>query len=172
MKFFKKFIIKKGNHHVSNPLIRLFYGKKIIRFGVLFNKSCEYHTIKKENMLDINKLFGLSFGFHHKNSVRFGWRINKNNKISILCYIYRDGKRILEWDEDIYMLDVDLEKLYFYDIMVIKGNYILTIRDDNSKILTTKTIKTGKLSKFGYFLNPYFGGDEVSPINMEIDFYE
>jgi hypothetical protein len=171
MDFFKNFLIKKGNHRVSNPLIRLFYDKKIIRFGIIFDETCLYRTKNQVNMLDINKLFGLSFGYHHNNSVRFGWRLN-DSKISILAYVYRDGKRVLEWDEDIYITDVNLNELYYYDIMVIKNNYILTVRDTYKKIISTKIIKTGSLCKFGYFLNPYFGGDEKSPRNINIKFYK
>ena len=47
-----------------------------------------------DDHLDVNKLFGMSYGFHHKNSARFGWRWDlEKNLVEILGYTYVNGVR-------------------------------------------------------------------------------
>ena len=42
----------------------------------------------------VNKLFGMSFGWHRQNSVMFGWIPLENNRISIWSHSHVNGKMI------------------------------------------------------------------------------
>jgi hypothetical protein len=169
MKIFK---IKKG-YHYSNliykiPFLHLF--KKTIKHTLYFNENVIYE-LNNGDQMDINKLFGISFGFHHKNSARFGWRWNtEKNKIEILAYIYVDGKRINEWDED--TLIAELEPYEVCEMKIKKENnyYIFNIYSDSTKKNYIKKLKCGKGKFWGYYLFPYFGGNQVAPHDIEINF--
>jgi len=170
MRRFKVHTIKEGKHRANKPRLRLYWNKKRMAYDVLFTNSCLYETKDPKNQKDINKLFGFSFGLHHKNSVRFGWRDNGVGKIDLMAYIYRNGKRINEWDESIYIETVDVNTPYRMEISVGGGNFMFTVLRD-SKIVGATIIKHGKLFPIGYHLNPYFGGDEKAPHDMDIELY-
>lgn len=62
---------------------------------VTFDASCQYESAAY-NAQDVNKLFGLSFGFGgvHRNSARFGWRWNPADQcIDLIAYCYVNGVR-------------------------------------------------------------------------------
>lgn len=164
----KEFLIFKGNHKSIGRRLKLYFGKKRkpIQRWVKFDINCNYTTVMKENQKDINKLFGYSFGFHHKNSVRFGWR-SDGKEIEIVSYVYRDGKRINEWDENIHVANIECGKFYLFEIEMVNGKYLLTVKDDDDKLMGVNHLEHGKkLFPIGYHLWPYFGGDEKAPIDF------
>ncbi len=60
----------------------------------IFEQSAIYQ-FNDEDQHDVNKLFGFSVGWHHKNSYRFGWRPSADlTKIEIVAYEYRNGVRV------------------------------------------------------------------------------
>jgi hypothetical protein len=159
--------IKKGRHRTNRPKLGLHWKKNKIVYEVVFNFDCRYETEDKKNQLDINKLFGLSFGLHHKNSARFGWRDNGEGKIDILAYVYRNGKRVTE-SEGIYIETVEVGRTYTMDITVTNDVYMFTIIK-GSKLVGATIVDHGDLLPIGYYLNPYFGGDEKAPHDMVIE---
>lgn len=161
--------IKQGRHRSNKSGLKLHWERNSLSYKVRFSRSCIYETNKPSNQKDINKLFGLSYGMHHTNSARFGWRSTKSGEIEILAYVYRDGERINEWDESIYIDRIEPNKDYIFDITVADGFYTFIIKsEDSSEILSATLIEAGKLFPLGYFLNPYFGGDETAPYTMNI----
>lgn len=137
---------------------------------VRFHADCRYE-LDKDDMFDVNKLFGYSIGFHHENSARIGWRYNfEHDKIDILLYFYNDGNRHYEklcevdFDKD-YIISLYLrvdkhdEETIRVDAMVYNlgecyGNYMTYIQRDGV---------------IGYNLPLYFGGNCVAPHTMTID---
>jgi hypothetical protein len=118
-------------------------------------------------------LFGLSYGYHHRNSARFGWRSTLDGKIEILAYVYRNGKRVNEWEEDIYIETIEPNKDYIFELSVIDGNYTFLIKSgDSKKLLGVSIVEAGRLFPLGYYLNPYFGGDETAPQKMYLTLCE
>jgi hypothetical protein len=109
--------------------------------------------------LDINKLFGRSFGLHHKNSVRFGWRID-GNKIAIYSYSYVNGQRISNM-----ITKCSVEKEYKFTMTTKDKLTILEVDCDSYKI--RYGVETGG-SNFGYKLYPYFGGNKTAPHDLTI----
>lgn len=158
--------IAKNKNKSSNRQLKLLFFKKKIKHNVSFDNSCKYN-FNDIDQYDINKLFGFSFGFHHKNSARFGWRWDVDkNKLEILAYIYRDGKRIKEWEENIKICHLEPLENVEMKIKVENGHYIFSVKKLNLEY--SLKIKHGKLRFWGYYLNPYFGGNKKAPHDMII----
>ncbi|MDP2692821.1 MAG: hypothetical protein Q8O88_04245 [bacterium] len=156
----KTYKIKKGKH-LSGFRVSPIYNKKVSIYEVIFTKSCIYN-LGNSDQLDVNKLFGISFGYHHTNSARFGWRA-EGDKIQISVYCYKNGKR--------YMKDmclVDINKTYSMTITNIGNYYEFEIKDTTSAFYSYAKISKPKTPKFGYKLWPYFGGNEPAPHDVEI----
>jgi hypothetical protein len=91
------FHLRAGKHyHGIPPLSTLpWIGKQAMERYVTFDANCAYDSAPY-NSEDVNKLFGLSFGFGgvHGNSARFGWRWSMADKcIELLAYVYTHGQR-------------------------------------------------------------------------------
>lgn len=165
----KTFTIPQSCHY-SGLHIRPHINKKFLQYDVMFDRTSLYNH-GDIDQYDINKLFGLSYGHHHKNSVRFGWRCNDKStpKIEILAYCYIDGVRIDEYDEDIHIAMVDINQYYTYRIHVTDNDYTLTIFNQGQVAGQRSIIHKG-LPWYGYQLYPYFGGNKKAPHDINIHF--
>lgn len=85
--------IKQGKHYCTPfPIPKL--GDLEVEQYISFDDSCKYN-LKTKDQADINKLFGLSYGWHHYNSDRIGWRyLVEEDVFEILTYSYINGVRI------------------------------------------------------------------------------
>ncbi len=161
------FEIEKGHNH-SNRFVYKFFNylnfNRFLDYSVVFNESCRYDLSNKEDILDVNKLFGYSIGFNpHINSVRFGWNYNpKNDKIDLFSYIYEGGARKFEFIKSVnfnhkYYLSIDKEKDYF-------SFHI----NDGIDIFGSK-VKSNLDFEIGFSLWPYFGGTSLAPHKISIE---
>lgn len=168
MKNVKTFKILHGKHS-SGTHFKPHIWKDGIQKYVTFDKSAIYQ-FKTDDQYDINKLFGLSYGMHHTNSVRFGWRSlgDYSSKIEILAYCYVDGKRVDEDGTNLFIAMVNINREYRYQINVNDNNYLLSIHDDKNEMVGQKFISHNKLPFWGYTLYPYFGGNRTAPHNITI----
>lgn len=157
------YTIKKGRHN-SNILninrLWLGFGAYRLDFSFQFLNNPTYRFGNEDDM-DINKLFGLSFGLdHHKNSFRLGWRPVNDDQVSLHLYWYNKGKRC---DEFMYIIN--------YNTLVNGG---MIIDRDRSLITTFLHVKGNVISEETYFnfkgvspwslrLFPYFGGNKTAP---------
>lgn len=155
----KEFIIKKGKHR-SGIYFRPHLNCKSLDCNVTFNSNCIY-DLGNVNQFDINKLIGVSYGLHHKNSARFGWNA-VGDQIKLWAYCYIDSKRVFT-----SLGKIDVEKQYNLKLTVTDNSYIFSVFDEDSMIGHTLINKSTTIS-FGYFLFPYFGGDEVAPHLMSL----
>ena len=158
----KTYTIPKGEHysmHLPKPYLGL---KKEFNLKVIFGESCRY-DLSGVDQLDINKLWGVSFGNHEQNSIRIGWNYDQTTDlITLYSYIYNDGERFYE---EIGSVKID-------DICEIKFQMY-------SNSFSFEIAKEGWFSgdynypsiKLGYYLFPYFGGNKVAPhtINIKLD---
>jgi hypothetical protein len=153
-----KFTIRKGKHY-SFHLPKLWFGRKSHKLRFKLDANCWY-SFDGEDANDINKLWGVSFGHHHTNSFRLGWRPSKFviGEIELFHYVYDSGK--VEWDfigtfttND--WVDVDIEVGGGYVKSTFNGRVYLYIYDEANP-------------KFGYYLFPYFGGNRTAPRDMNI----
>lgn len=143
---------------------------KFLQYDITFNRSAQY-LFRDIDQYDINKLFGVSYGLHHNNSARFGWRSvgNYSPKVEILAYCYINGKRVEEDGDNLFIAIVDLDSPYTYRINVTKNVYNFTILQNN-RIIGEKEIEHNGLTFWGYHLYPYFGGNKKAPHDINIHF--
>lgn len=157
---FKNYFIKKGNHRSGffpNLYLKMFKTK----YEVMFSKNCIYQFGDIDD-LDINKLFGLSFGFHHYNSIRFGWNVD-GDKIAIHVYYYKLGKRFMN-----KIISIPVETIHTFEITVYDVYYELKIFNQDKKLIGWSNVVKPKTVKWGYRLFPYFGGNRYAPHDVEI----
>lgn len=157
--------VPKGKHRFSPITFKPFWGNRM-EAEIIFGDSCLY-DLQNQDQLDINKLFGFSRGHHHYNSYRFGWRCI-DNKIELLAYIYRNGKRINEWDEDIHLTFLNVEQLYKLTLKSFNNRCYFQVSDGFGQLVAIRDFPHLTRFNLGYILNPYFGGTSVAPHNMEI----
>lgn len=150
-----RYYILKGCHYSLPPISSIHFGDTINTYIFKFHSNCYYKDTKKH----INKLCGLSFGYHHENSVRLGWNCGKqNNKIQLYAYIYNKGVR-----KEYYLDDYSIDKWYKIGVMFNRLENMVYIGSIGIKFDMTD------LPMIGYNLKPYFGGKQVAPHTMTID---
>lgn len=157
------FYINKGTHYsLSLGHFNLNWNKQIMTREVSFEPSCRYY-FDDVDKYDINKLFGFSEGFHHRNSARFGWLYNPNNdKIELHSYCYADGVRIPIGSTYICAISI-LEKVDL-TITITGDLYVFTVNCKTSGHTYAKVATRGKTcKKWGYDMFPYFGGNKTAP---------
>jgi len=148
---------------------------------VLINKNKDYSITRyfkftetaiyrfyDEDQHDVNKLFGFSFGWHHKNSVRFGWRPTKDlTKIEIVGYEYINKLRV----STIPICDVELNKWYKYELKYkggVFGQIEYHVTDGEKQFGTIHPIVLRNKFNLGYRLFLYFGGNKKAPHDILI----
>jgi hypothetical protein len=161
--------IKKGKHYPTPFQFPKFYWNPtgiIMEGDFIFSAGCNYH-IDGEDMHDINKLFGISFGWHHKYSERIGWRYREDlDKIEILTYTYIDGQR-----HNFNMAFVTKCQRFNVRIEIIKKNNTIytSYFFNNTEVKQIKYSQPKSLlSKLSYTLGIYFGGNKPAPESMLI----
>lgn len=169
----KKFKIKKNSHY-SGLHINPFINKSELLCKVIFNETCKYN-LETIDQLDFNKLIGLSFGLHHNNSIRIGWRYdNINNKIEICPYIYYLGNKPKGWEVPVISY-INLNEQYYFKIKRTHDKYIIEVLANTTDLISYYEfpITSSSIPKFGYVLYPYFGGNRKAPhdIEIEIDYH-
>lgn len=154
---------------------------------VTFDKSCRYE-LPDYNSLDVNKLFGLSFGWGayknvggpgyippvHWNSARFGWRWSRSQQcIELLAYCYVNGKR--NWDEQMrfpVVTQVQLGEQVECMIQLVEGTlgpqYGFSTYKVNSPITGSAWIGTVEQPHYGFTCGLYFGGSQPASHDIHV----
>lgn len=150
--------IKKGTHYAFH-WFKIYLKKNVkMSHSIIFDDSCLY-SFGDADDYDINKLFGRSFGMHHKDSFRFGWRAD-GNKIAIYAYNYINGKRVID-----FLCKCSPS---------IKNNFSLIFESNTVKLnvngVTWSYDLDMDLPFIGYKMYPYFGGNRTAPHDMLITF--
>lgn len=152
-------IIPQNSHYSTGwSLGKTHWGRTSMSYMVKFSASCLELPGVFECDGDFNKLFGWSYGWHHSNSIRIGWKA-VDNKIRLAMYTYEDGKRYIKgfaWANVEVMNQVSIN----YDPVTCVIEFKL---NDKSAYMMYY-----KKPSFGYNLMPYFGGQCPAPTTMEI----
>lgn len=157
-----KYVFKKGRHFAWHFFKFYFKNSGTIEHRVKFSKNCLY-SFGTIDDFDVNKLFGRSFGYHHTNSIRFGWRSDGKN-IIIYAYNYKDGVRHIK-----ELCKCIVNKEYTFKMKYSPKDVLLEI---SSKDWTTKyAMDINAKRKFGYKLYPYFGGNRTAPHEMIVELF-
>lgn len=144
-----------------------------------FDDTIKYN-IGKEDQADVNKLFGFSYGYHHNNSDRIGFRYDlTTSKVQLVLYSYSDGNRLPTMIID----SVDVNEQFAISLLVQLTATERTITcklvhiNDNEEEKQEKTFKiniadtTSMKKKIKYSLGLYFGGNQVAPRTINIHEY-
>lgn len=157
------YIIKKGRHG-NFHIPKFYYNCKKLTIKAKFTESCRYDFGNVDNF-DINKLVGVSFGTHHINSFRIGWNYDKfNANIIIYAYWYNNSVRNYKI---LYFCEINKE--INIDIFINRHqNNIVICGCEKSHKINIIDFDFTHVSKWGYKLWPYFGGNNQSPHDLEV----
>ncbi len=159
-----RYKIKRGRHSFFR-IPRIYFGRpNILQGSFKFNRNSWYvRTSDDQDWLDINKLTGISFGFHKKNSLRIGWRpiFDQKEQIELFIYAYNNGKR-----EFISFAQIKTDETYQFQLLMNRPEQkaVWEIKGLNNKELEYHFPST----RWGYFLFPYFGGNNQAPQDITI----
>jgi hypothetical protein len=159
----KLFKISKGEHYSSPRLTKAFVGTEM-KMTVAFDESARYEFPPEaaHDQADTNKLYGFSDcgGSHMQNSARFGWRWYQN-RLDIMAFTHRGGKFYFE-----YMTSIQPNRAYegTIEISSDKKRYIYTF--DGVRVEMDRGCQSERA--IGYHLQPYFGGQQVAPHDVNI----
>lgn len=156
------YVIKAGEHFSAHP-IKPYMGKSVFTVTVNFDESCRYN-LNSVDQLDVNKLFGVSFGNHEENSIRLGWAYNLDSlKMDLFTYTYEDSVRKIN---KIGSCNLNEDVIIKLKLNFSAGSYQTTslISIPQDQVFNYKY----PALKIGYYLYPYFGGNNPAPHDMTI----
>ena len=152
------FNIPEGSH-ASVTTIKA-YNRHSLSFAFRFDESAEY-LFNDADQFDMNKLLGFKYGLDpHKNSARFGWRWDDDNKyIVISAYTYSNGTRSIFEMGHCFIGQISSAEMRSTDqevTFIFQGvEHIVPLQD----------------SKQRYYMFPYFGGNKKAPHNIQIELW-
>jgi hypothetical protein len=152
------YTIPKGEHYSSHPFSFYSGSKKNFVITALFDESCRY-DLNSVDQFDINKLWGVSFGDHQKNSIRIGWNYDaQKDEIILSVYTYENGQRKYR-----QVSTCRINQLFLLSLTLNKSSYTVSEGLGSIEI----PYKYPWL-KAGYYLYPYFGGNQPAPHDVHI----
>ena len=143
----------------------IYYDEHIIKFD-----DTIIYGLPDEDQMDVNKLFGFSYGFHHTNSDRIGFRYVPGKGVEIVLYSYCNGKR----ESTKHIAYVEIGKRYNVSFSVElynKERCIIPCVMDADNYNATPEIYSFYIydngesakTKLRYSLGLYFGGNRRAP---------
>jgi hypothetical protein len=139
--------------------------------SVRFNESIRYDL--GEDQSDVNKLFGYSYGWHHDQSDRIGFRyVPATRNVEIVLYSYSEGKRLKT--EHLCNFEIGVTYQIDFGITIVDNlrSVQVVIFDQTHKVCEASLKRTYKVSKYGYTLGGYFGGNRRAPHKITIEYNE
>ena len=125
---------------------------------------------------DINKLFGISYGFHHNQSDRIGWRYNKDKDMfDIFLYSYENDNGNVNRVK-VFICAVKANEKLAIRFRTAEASYYRVVNVDvyNEKIKQNYRLDymfKHEHTWFGYNLGLYFGGNRKAPKNIKINIH-
>lgn len=144
-----------------------------ITMDVKFDDSIVYDL--GEDQMDVNKLLGFAYGFHHINSDRIGFRYNIDmKKVELVYYLYVDGVR----QKTRHLCYIDIGVNYEVNLNVclpedgvrdVKISVKNLDKNDFVDIYNKEArIEFKKKPWYYYILGGYFGGNRRAPHTIRI----
>jgi hypothetical protein len=163
----KEYRIPKGSHFAEGALSNagIFLGKSL-EFSAAFNETNIY-TLPGIEQADVNKLYGVSdCGRHHmETSARFGWRWYQG-RLEVLAFTHSDGT----WKHSDVLGVAELGRAYSFKIELSsdRRHYLYTF-NNGTPVKMERGCSSASMA--GYILNPYFGGTETAPHDMQLSIW-
>lgn len=158
-------IIKQGKHYCTPfPIPKL--GDLEVEQYISFDESCKYN-LKTKDQADINKLCGLSYGWHHYNSDRIGWRyLPTEDVFELLTYSYVNGVKITSISLGKIKAN---EKFRVRISTIIKNDKRFVVFELND--MQIEQVYDVSRVWIKYTLGLYFGGNRTAPHKMIINYF-
>jgi len=160
-----EYIIKSGKH-ATFRIPRLYLGRPKAYKGTFWlAKNCWYARPNEHvDWMDINKLTGLSFGNHLKNSLRIGWRpiFDESKHIELFLYSYNRKERAFH---SLGVIQTETEYAFHIQFARKSNIAICKLSDQHELSISYKFPR----SIWGYKLFPYFGGNMIAPQEIHIE---
>ena len=158
-------IIKQGKHYCTPfPIPTL--GDLEVEQYISFDESCKYN-LKTKDQADINKLCGLSYGWHHYNSDRIGWRyLPTKDVFELLTYSYVNGVKI----PSISLGKIKANEKFRVRISTIIKNDKRFVVFELNDIQIEQNYDVSRVW-IKYTLGLYFGGNRTAPHKMIINYF-
>lgn len=150
----------------GNPI---YYDEHIVEFD-----DSIIYKLPDEDQMDVNKLFGFSYGLHHINSDRIGFRYIPDKGVEIVLYSYCNGKR--ERTKHIAYMEIGHKYSISLSVDLMDKQRQVTpivekIGNESPINLNSYYIFDGGKSlktKIRYTLGIYFGGNRRAPHTITI----
>ena len=163
------YVIKRGRHYSrkSNFFLPLPFevvlAPKVLRFGAIFGDG----TATPGSNDDINKLYGMTFGFDPRyRSVRIGWRACRDVPETLELFAYWHDNSTLHYAP---LGRVAQYEEVFFTILHTGAAVAVGWRVTEAGPDTVCYLKmSGASSWLRFRLYPYFGGTDVAPCDMKI----
>jgi hypothetical protein len=147
--------IKKGKSY-STIIPKLHLGVRIANGKFTLSEKSKY---KPHTKPQINKIVGLGWGFHHKNSIRIGEMINSDGTFTLYAYGYLRGYRFYE------PLTVTNCVTMKYALGYYKKRLFVNLFDENNNPLSAWSFHADITVMPGAYLNFYH---ENAPSDVEV----
>jgi hypothetical protein len=109
----------------------------------------------------------LSYGYHHYNSDRIGWRYLVNEDVfELLTYSYINGVRI----PSVSLGKVKANEIFRVEISTKTKNGKRFVVFELNDVCVSKEYKVSKVW-IKYTLGLYFGGNRTAPHDMKVNYY-
>ena len=164
----RKFTIREKRHYCNYWWTKIFfprYGYRKWEGKIKLSRECWWYPPRDENdLIDVNKICGVGFGFnHHKNSWRLGFipKFDSVNVFEVYCYFY-DSISKEHKSEKIGNIEADRE--YLFEVVSNDMEYHVCIIGVGNVVFDN----ISKDSKLQFTLYPYMGGDNTAIRDMYI----
>lgn len=145
--------------HSPFRIPRFHLGRSYLNFRFKFDDSCGIPSIH------VNKLYGISYGHHHHNSIRIGWQFYDKGKLNLFLYTYNNKEREIR-----YITSIETGVVYECKIVVNRDNIKVALFNPLiNKEVFTKVFENYSFRILpGYYLFPYYGGIQKAPKELKI----
>lgn len=169
--------IPKGSHGPEDKIDDGYIGVAKALKGYFELDSSFYYSRpgRDADWMDISKLVGLSHGHHLSYSWRIGFRPDFDNRRYIILYAFAHGPEPVTpnafFNKDRGFSFVELGRIkvknrYYFEINLSDRRFLITGNGQEIEQGIHVVRPEGLLSRWGYVLNPYHGGNKPAPQTM------
>jgi hypothetical protein len=158
------FRIPRGKHRARPFRLGIYLDKNTFSWRVKFTDSCRY-DLGNDDQGDTNKLCGVGYlPGRHKDSARFGWRYRMDKGlVELLAYCYVNKQRVIN-----PIAFCEIGKTYYIELAKLSTMYYFSCFEDY-RLIGEAEVPYYHNKKLGYRLGPFFGGNQVAPLEIKIE---
>lgn len=161
---YTKYTVAQGSHNSTPVFLRTFWGGCNINGSAYFTENSKY-DLGDSDQYDWNKLDGFKLDFNSvpNNAAMIGWRYNLvDSTFEIAPYFNNYGIVLPDSNQ---IIKVAVNEVFDYNIRLSGNTATISITKDN---ITTTKFRVLKYASFFTRVSLWFGGNRVSPKNVEV----